>query len=195
MSVVFLPPSNLYQPCFPDVPTDIWFAEPVCKAKKLGIVQGNALPGVPSSEWLFEPSRNVQYEEAVKVLLITFGIPPSSIGFGEWYEKYLRTAEELDLHLAELFPGNSITRGEMARLVAGFVAYRDGELEELRAAERGETLSSSSSVSLLSTSSQPLVSSASLVSSSKEIAVISSPIPSTNLWFLQSSAVYFILIL
>ena len=56
--------------CFPDVFSTAWYAQYVCRAKALGIVEGNQILGVPPHEWLFAPERNVQYVEALKILHI-----------------------------------------------------------------------------------------------------------------------------
>ncbi len=133
---VFLPEYRLG--CFPDVHPDAWFAQAVCQAKEMGIVHGNAQEGVDPSLWYFEPSRPVQYEEAVKVLINIYGIPLDyCIGcIEEWYEVFLRAAERRKLNL-NLPPGHQLTRGQVSRLVARFVAFNEGELQELLDAESG----------------------------------------------------------
>lgn len=151
--------------CFPDVDENIWFAEPVCRAKALGIVSGNSVVGVPAEQWKFEPTRSVKYEEALKILSQIYGTPLLTVQ-GEWYEKYVRSAENLGIDLKDSAPGSGLTRGQMARLVVSYIAYAGGELDALRAAQSGadssssvrivfepSSISSSSSVSSVASSS------------------------------------------
>ena len=142
--------------CFPDMPANAWYEEDVCRAKALGIVEGNALAGLRPEQYPFQPSRPVQYEEAVKVLVIMYALPmETDIGLHEeWYENYIRAAINADVELREGYPGLQITRGQMARLVANFEAHSRGELEDLRDAQgQGSSHSRSTSRSSLSSSS------------------------------------------
>lgn len=133
--------------CFPDVRSGVWYADPVCRAKQLGIVRCNVRAGVPASEWLFEPSRDVQYEEALKVLSEIFELPVEEGPVNEWYLPYLREARDTGLDIAELQPGDRISRGEMARLTAAYMAESVGRLDELRSAEGISSAASSRSAS------------------------------------------------
>jgi len=124
--------------CFPDIASDAWFAEPVCLAKALDIVHGNAAIGVDPQFWFFEPSRPVQYEEAVKVLVNIYDIQtPQYFAPVEWYVPFIHAAEERGLAL-DLEPGHKLTRGQVSRLVARFVAFDQGELDLLLKAESGD---------------------------------------------------------
>ena len=53
------------------------------------------------------------------------------------YVLCLDAARSAGLDLPGLFPGNKLTRGEMARLAVNFLAYDEGELILLRAAQEG----------------------------------------------------------
>ncbi len=140
--------------CFPDVSPDAWYADPVCRAKALGIVRGNARVGVSENLWRFEPSRDVQYEEAVKILVQVYALPIVGDTEGaDWYVPYLNAARNAGLTLPGLTPGERITRGEMARLTLAFVAESRGQLDEYRDAEEGNGSSSSSSSHSSSSSS------------------------------------------
>ncbi len=124
--------------CFPDIPRGVWYELPVCVAKAMGVVRGNAREGVPPPQWLFEPARPVQYEEAVKILIELYRLPlPPVESGGQWYEPYLLAVELLGVDLTGIPPGHALTRAEMARLTAALFAYSAGELSELRAAEAG----------------------------------------------------------
>ncbi len=138
-----LPPdeSFIQKRCFPDIDENLWFAQPVCRAKALGIVSGNALPDTDSNLWPFEPARSVKYEEALKILSRIYGTPMISV-IGQWYEKYVQSAERINLNLTDSAPGSALTRGQMARLVVGFLAHSRGELDALRLAETGASSSS-----------------------------------------------------
>lgn len=145
--------------CFPDVRAFDWFAASVCTAKARGIVSGYP-------DGTFGPSQPVNYAEALKILTLLFNydIEPSG---GEWYLRYAAAARAHGTAL----PGTSayamaLTRGDMARLAAAFLAEDMGELANLRKAEEGMWTSSSSSSSQSSLSSSSSVSSLSSSTSS-----------------------------
>ncbi len=165
--------------CFPDVASDAWYAEAVCRAKALGIVRGNARAGVPQNLWRFEPTRDVQYEEAVKMLVQVYAHPIVGDTEGaDWYVPYIEAAEDLGLEIDGLSPGDRITRGEMARLAVAFLAESEGQLDELRDAETDEDDEDASSSSSSRTSS---ASSHTSSSSSSSSAGLSSVDPDTDL--------------
>jgi hypothetical protein len=140
--------------CFPDVQPADWYSASVCRAKAIGIVRGNGREGVPESLWRFEPIRDVQYEEAIKVLVTLFALPVVGDTDGDnWYVPYIEAAHDLDLTIDGLEPGDRITRGEMARLAAAFIAQSEGRLEELRDIEEDMSMSSSSRSSVSSSRS------------------------------------------
>ncbi len=153
--------------CFPDVNPDAWYADPVCRAKALGIVRGNARVGVDESLWRFEPARDVQYEEAVKMLVQVYALPIVGDTEGnDWYVPYIKAAGDMGLGIQGLVPGERITRGEMARLTLAFLAESKGQLDEYRDAEEGKSSSSSSSSRSSSSSSTSRSTSSSSRSSS-----------------------------
>jgi hypothetical protein len=133
--------------CFPDVRSDVWYADPVCRAKHLGIVRGNVRSGVPAAQWRFEPARPVQYEEAAKILLEILDAPVTEGTGEEWYVPYLQFLRDHQLLLAPLRPGDTISRGQMARLTAAALAWDVHRLDEYRLAEQQEHPSSPPSVS------------------------------------------------
>ncbi len=152
-------------PCFPDVPVNAWYTDAVCRAKALGIVRGNADPNRDSSQWRFEPSRPVLYAEAVKVLAELYNYDVPTVAAGEWYEPYLIAARRLDTALPESpEPGMQLTRGDMARLTARFIAEDEGELSQLMIAQSLPTSSSSSSESSQSSEAESSVDSSSVSS-------------------------------
>lgn len=145
--------------CFPDIQTSDWFTEDVCRAKALGIVRGNARAGIEASMWRFEPTRDVQYEEAVKVLAKIYALPINGDEEGaDWYVPFIKAADDLGVSVDGLSAGDTITRGEMSRLTIAFVAESEGELDALREAEmddddRGSSSRMPSSRSSVSSSS------------------------------------------
>ncbi len=158
--------------CFPDVRSTEWYAEAVCRAKFAGLVRGNAVAGVPESQWRFEPNREIQYEEAVKILVTLYALPVIGDTEGmDWYVPFVNAAKDADLDISGLTAGERITRGEMARLTIAFAAEAEGRLDELRAAEGASSSSrrssSRSSSSRSSTSSMSSRSSSSMSSSSR----------------------------
>lgn len=160
--------------CFPDVPANAWFSRYVCRAKVDGTVEGNP-------DGLFHPERAVNYAEATKILveLAGYALPePAPNERWAWYTGYLRAAEENGVALpGSVGADTELTRGQMARLAAAFVAEAEGELDEYRDAEHGDFAdeSSSSSSSSSSVSSESSSSSVSTSSSSSSHSSSSSP--------------------
>jgi len=139
--------------CFPDVPFGAWFEVFICRAKMLGFVEGNRL---------FQPARPVQYEEALKILTNVFAISLQDTE-GEWYVPYIRVAEEREIHLPSAFPGHPLTRGEVTRLTAAFLAF------------------SSSSHKMTSSSTSSFTSSLPAVTSSSTSSVRMDELPDTDI--------------
>lgn len=149
--------------CFPDVPADAWFSRYVCRAKVDGSVEGNP-------DGLFHPERAVNYAEATKILveLAGYELPqPAPNERWAWYTGYLRAAAENGVELSgNVSADTELTRGQMARLAAAFVAEAEGELDAYRDAEQGDFADESSSSSVSSSSSASSESSVSSLSSS-----------------------------
>ena len=133
---------NIFLDCFPDVDPEVWYADPVCSAKYLGLVEGDDLPGGKKQ---FAPSRNINYAEAVKVLVLIAEMPIVRKNGEQWYAGYIRAADLRGLTLSGLKPNQFITRNEMVLLAAGFYAYNRDELDLLRASQKRAVVVSSSS--------------------------------------------------
>ncbi len=146
--------------CFPDVRAFDWFAASVCTAKARGIISGYP-------DGTFGPSKPVNYAEALKILtlLFNYNIEPSG---GDWYLRFAAAARARGTALpGSSAYGEALTRGDMARLAAAFLAEDNEELANFRKAEEGLwTPSSSTSSSVSSSSSSSSLSSSSSVSSS-----------------------------
>lgn len=137
--------------CFPDVHAADWFARFVCYAKARGIVAGYP-------DGFFHPERPVNYAEAVKILANVFGYDvPATVAGGAWYTPFFTTAESHKVLLPiSLGFGDPLTRGQMARLAAAFLAESEGELAAYRRAEQGMAAGASS---IAVSSISPLISS------------------------------------
>lgn len=151
--------------CFPDVRSSEWFSRYVCLAKELGAIEGNP-------DGRFHPERPVNYAEATKIFvkLFRYNRPqPAANERWAWYREYILAAEEHGVQLpGNVDAGTELTRGQMARLAAAFVAEAEGKLDAYRDAERGDFAeeSSTSSSSSSSASSESSSSSVSVSSSS-----------------------------
>jgi len=166
-------PSTVPRNCFVDVREADWFSGTVCGAKELGIVRGNADITKPESEWLFAPATTVTYDAALKILSLLFDYNVRDEVSGEaWGQRYYEAAREQSTDLPLLITFDTpLTRAMAARLVAGFLAESEGQLQEFRSAEAGQYTSSLSS----STSSSESSSSSSESSSSSSSSVASQP--------------------
>ncbi len=81
--------------CFPDVPSDAWYAPYVCDAVSRGHVKGY-------TDGKFWPSRPVSRSEALKLTIAVLGIAEQNPGAsahlytdvaaGDWFSSYVRTA-------------------------------------------------------------------------------------------------------
>ncbi len=165
--------SSANQRCFPDVGGDDWYVRYVCHAKKIGLVEGY-------TDGLFHPDRPVIYAEAVKILAAQYGYENDTRSDEQWYAGWLRAAQEHGTELPiNLSFDHPLTRGQMARLAAAFLAESKDELALYRAAEKGETIRSSAS-SLSSVSSASSVSSVSSAMSSSSLSSSTSSSSSAN---------------
>lgn len=112
-------PNQTGDHCFPDV-TDQWFASFVCTAQAKGIIEG-----YPDGN--FQPENNVNYAEALKIVLNTYGAPVGP-DYDEWFQKYVDFAAGNGLSYAGgKNPGDMLTRGEMAELIHWIDASPQGQ--------------------------------------------------------------------
>ncbi len=103
-----------------DVPADQWFAPYVCTAREeLGIISGYP-------DGTFRPADPINFAEAAKIVATAYSLP---IGTGGevWYEPFLRALADTDIVLAPRpQPGDRLTRGEMAAMIAGIAPGDNG---------------------------------------------------------------------
>jgi len=112
-------PNQTGDNCFPDV-TDQWFASFVCTAQSMGIIEG-----YPDGN--FKPENNVNYAEALKIVLNTYAAPVGP-DYDEWYSKYVDFAAGNGLsYAAGKNPSDMVTRGEMAELIHWIDASPPGQ--------------------------------------------------------------------
>ena len=96
--------------CFPDV-TNEWFAPYVCTAKDYGIVGGN-------DDGTFKPGNEVNYAEALKIVLEAYFTEFPNITYEFWYSKYVEYALDGGLSFASSkLPHSFVTRAEMAEII------------------------------------------------------------------------------
>ena len=161
--------------CFPDVLQEAWFSKYVCLAKRREIVEG-----YPDGN--FRPENPVNYAEALKILGVLYKYTAYAEPDAPWYQIYVQAA----INNKTILPINlaydaSITRGQMTRLAAAYLANNEGELELYRETERGNfavssSESSSSSSSIVSSSESSEESS----SSSSQITAEAPDLPATS---------------
>lgn len=119
---------------FPDVPATHPLAGYVLRAVQLGVVRGYDAGNLQGR---FSPARVISVIEAVKMLLLSFRIPPNQmrnmpsypdIPMGEWYVPFARYV--MDHHLLDVQPDGNLgrdrrlTRGDIADLLYRFLQDR-----------------------------------------------------------------------
>ncbi len=155
--------SSVGQNCFPDVRATHWFSPFVCDAKEHGVVKG-------VENGFFHPEYTVTYGEALKMLTLLFEYD-ITFASGHWAEQYYKAAAARGVDLPITIDlDRPLTRGQAARLAAAFVAESQGQLEQLRRAEKDQYSSVSSSSSSQTSSSNSSSSSSSSFSSSSSVS-------------------------
>ena len=100
---------NLFsRSCFKDVPSDQWYTKYVCFAKGKNIIAGY-------SDGTFKPDQVVNYVEALKMLLETYGLVTQKTI--PWYQGYVDLATSKSIHMQSIGLDNALKRGEMAELM------------------------------------------------------------------------------
>jgi hypothetical protein len=134
------PEASAFSNCFPDVNSQ-WFSPYVCFAKSK-----NWLNGYPDGT--FQPSKNVNKVEALKILLNAFDLTTDNSGTSsfydvkptEWYAKYVHQAQKMNvLEVVEKYsPNNAMARGKFAEYLGRVLylkenngTFYDHELEKL----------------------------------------------------------------
>ncbi len=177
--------------CFDDVKADDWFNMYVCYAKQQGLVEGYPMHNADRETWSFKPVQHVTYAQALKILTLIYGYELDSDTSKGWEVPYYHAAAErgVDLPITITFD-SPLTRGQVARLAAAFLAESQGKLVEYRMAESG-ILPDGTSFSVSSSSSSSSAPASS--SSSSAPSVSSSSSASTQALFTLPSVSHFLL--
>lgn len=112
--------------CFKDVSTKERYAEVVCTAKGMGIVQGY-------SDGTFKPNQRVSLVEGLKMAIVGFGIEAKETNPGLRYQKYLDFAHQHSIFSKyEFFPEQDLSRGMMAHLAIKLLEEQTGSWNSSR---------------------------------------------------------------
>lgn len=96
--------------CFRDIHSNERYAEVVCTAKAMGIVQGYP-------DGTFKPNQKVSLVEGLKMAIVGFGIEAKETNPDLRYEKYLDFSHQHAIFSKyEFFPEQDLSRGMMAHL-------------------------------------------------------------------------------
>jgi uncharacterized protein YkwD len=104
-------PTSSAADCFPDVPSNEWYASYVCYAKNAGIIGGYP-------DGYFRPSNTINLAEAAKILVNTLEVEKPDVESDIWYREYIETLQN-NSYLPNSFTAidQSVDRGEMAEMV------------------------------------------------------------------------------
>lgn len=110
----------LEEACFRDVNSNERYAEVVCTAKAMGIVQG-----YPDGS--FKPNQKVSLVEGLKMAIVGFGIEAKETNPDLRYQKYLDFAHQHSIFSKyEFFPEQDLSRGMMAHLAIKLLEGQTG---------------------------------------------------------------------
>jgi len=123
-----------FEPSFPDVTEDLWYAEYVMSAQAMDIVSGNGIDGA------FEGSKPVNLAEFLKMILIANGVDAeafkganivSNLSGDEWFSGYLNYAASIGIvqldGAGEVDPGKSLNRADVAEIIYLLTISQKGE--------------------------------------------------------------------
>jgi len=106
-----------------DVSMDAWYAPYV----RLGI-ENKIIKGYPDKT--FQPGKNVNFIEALKILMESYGIEYSS-NTTPWYKSLFSNASDLNLIPMDITDvGQQISRSQMAEMITRFIKYKEGTLND-----------------------------------------------------------------
>ena len=98
--------------CFSDFESStVWYAAPVCTAKKKGIIKGDNGGG---NNTTFRPESHLIYVEALKIALKAYGYTGLEAGT-HWYDTYLKEATDKGIDI--LNPSENVGRDFAAHLL------------------------------------------------------------------------------
>jgi len=109
--------------CFSDVKAGEWFTKYVCFAKEKGIVLGY------QANNSFQPVRGVSFVEALKIVMVGFG--DTYIESDPWYKTMVELASSYNIIPLDIKGFDQMmSRGQVAELIARYLKYKDGTLDE-----------------------------------------------------------------
>lgn len=114
-------PSTVSAKPFPDVDINAWYAPHLVKAQEMGWINGYGSKD-------FRPAQKITRAEAVKILVLAFGVAPTGTNSGfpdvpsyAWYAPYIAWAKNNGIVLGyadgTFKPDNLISRGEVAKII------------------------------------------------------------------------------
>jgi hypothetical protein len=122
---------------FIDVENKAWYVPYLNWAVKKGIVDP------PSKSSQFRPSKSVTKAEFLKMLMLAYGVAPTTFGeitlplasdvtdAKQWYYPYMRYAVSIGVTIipksGQLSPGRPLSRADVAVMLYRFLQYKDGE--------------------------------------------------------------------
>jgi len=107
--------------CFKDVPAGEWFSKYVCFAKAKSIVKGY-------SDGTFKPDQKINFVEALKISLSTFGIQYDAL-YEPWYKDMVIQGGKKNLiPLSVKYFDQNFSRGQMAEMITRILKEKDGTL-------------------------------------------------------------------
>ena len=96
---------------FSDVNKNQWFAKYVCTAKTQGTIIGYP-------DGTFGPTKEINFAEASKIIINSFGFTAEAADGGQWYEAYINMLKSIDAVPSSLIsPDQAVTRAEMAGII------------------------------------------------------------------------------
>jgi len=107
---------------FTDVSKDAWYAENICFAKVMGLIDGYP-------DGTFRPGASINFVEAAKIISNVFTLNLSDYQAGEfWYRAYVQSLSDLRAIPTSIRNfGQTITRREMAQIVYRLKVDSTGE--------------------------------------------------------------------
>ncbi len=100
--------------CFQDIIPTEWYAGYLCKAKELGLVQGDDGEGM-----YYRPEDTVNLAEVLAVMSRVYDWPlPTDTTGQEWFEKYFTSAQDQGLLDTEYPASSKAARGHVADIMA-----------------------------------------------------------------------------
>lgn len=105
--------------CFPDVPSDAWFAPFVCAAVRRDVVNGYP-------DGLFRPEQTVNTAEALKIIANLYDRKAEERTGEYWYRPYVKEFDRDDVFPEHSYlPGDLLNRERAADLIARVVRHEE----------------------------------------------------------------------